>query len=63
MNLTKYLIFILAISVFGCSTKKDAIIEKKAIIAGKILNQDKYPENYTIKVFEIDLVSSLIKNK
>ncbi len=61
MNLTKYLIFILAISVFGCSTKKDAIIEKKAIIAGKILNQDEYPENYTIKVFEIDLVSSFGK--
>ena len=58
-NLTRYLILILAISVFGCSTEKDAILEKKAIIAGKILNQDKYPENYTIKVFEIDLVSSL----
>jgi len=58
-NMTKYLILILAISVFGCSTKKDAIIEKKAIIAGKILNQDKYPDNYTIKVFENNLVNSM----
>ena len=58
-NMTKYLILIIAISVFGCSTKKDAIIVKKAIIVGKILNQDKYPDNYTIKVFENNLVNSM----
>jgi len=61
--MTKYLVLILAISLFACSTKKDAIIEKKAIIAGKILNQDKYPDKNTIKVLEIDLVSAFIKNK
>jgi thiol-disulfide isomerase/thioredoxin len=60
-NLTNYLILILAIVLTSCSTKKDSTIEKKAIITGKILNQNKYSDNYTIKVFEIDLVSSLGK--
>lgn len=44
--------------IFGCS-KKEQLSFKKVIVAGKIINQEKYPDNYTIKAFENDLVNSM----
>lgn len=48
----------IALFIFGCSEKKQASF-KKVIVAGKIINQEKYPDNYTIKAFENDLVNSM----
>lgn len=46
----------IALFIFGCS-EKEPLSLKNVIVAGKIINQEKYPDNYTIKVFENNLVS------
>jgi thiol-disulfide isomerase/thioredoxin len=60
-QLAVYLIIVLSFSKFGGTNKNNSLIDRKVVISGKILNQDKHPDNYTIKVFENDLVSSLGK--
>jgi thiol-disulfide isomerase/thioredoxin len=58
MRLTLNSLLILTISlIIGCSNDREFTTPEKVIITGKILNQDKHPVNYTIKVFEKDLVS------
>jgi len=52
------LFLFIALLIFGCSEKEPLSI-KKVIVAGKIINQEKYPDNYTIKVFENNLVNSM----
>jgi thiol-disulfide isomerase/thioredoxin len=47
----------LTLSVLGCSNKKEP--EKSVIIAGKILNHENHPDDYTIKILEQNLVNSL----
>ena len=51
-----FLISVLTI-VFGFSNNKHSNIEKEAIIAGKVLNHNKHPDNNTIKVFEYNFVN------
>ena len=46
----------IALQIFGCAEKEPLSI-KKVIVAGKITNQEKYPDNNTIKVIENDLVN------
>jgi thiol-disulfide isomerase/thioredoxin len=60
-NPAAYLILMLAILICGSTYKNDSLIERKVILSGKILNQDKHPDNYTIKVLANDLVSTLGK--
>jgi len=45
------LLLLIALLIFGC-TEKEPLSIKKVIVAGKIIHQEKYPDNYTIKVFE-----------
>ena len=49
LRLTLFLF--IALLIFGCSEKEPLSI-KRVIVAGKIINQKKYPDNYTMKVFE-----------
>lgn len=49
----KYLIIIL---IFGCSSKTESTVIENVIVTGKILNQDVFPNNYTIKIFENNLI-------
>ncbi len=57
MNTLRLTLFLfIAQLIFGCSEKEPLSI-KKVIVAGKIQNQEKYPDNYTIKVFENNLVN------
>jgi thiol-disulfide isomerase/thioredoxin len=45
------------ILIFGCSNERESMTLESVIVAGKILNQDNFPDNYTIKIFENNLVS------
>ena len=51
--------FLLSINIliFGCSNERESMTLESVIVAGKILNQDNFPDNYTIKIFENNLVS------
>ena len=58
MELTlKSLLLFITILIFGCSNERESVTTKNVIVTGKILNQDKFPDNYTIKIFENNLVS------
>jgi hypothetical protein len=50
------LFLFIALLIFGCS-EKEPLSTKKVIIAGKIIHQEKCPDNYTIKVFESNPVN------
>jgi thiol-disulfide isomerase/thioredoxin len=54
LRLTLFLF--IALLIFGCSEKEPLSI-KKVIVAGKIFNQEKYPDNYAIKVLESNPVN------
>ncbi len=56
-SILKFSILLIIILIIGCSTKTESTVVKNVIVTGKILNQDKFPDNYTIKVFENNLVS------
>lgn len=51
--------FLLSITIliFGCSNERESMTLESVIVAGKILNQDKFPDNYTIKIFENNLIN------
>ena len=58
MKLTfKYKLLFITILFFGCSNERESMTMESVIVAGKILNHDKFPDNYTIKIFENNLVS------
>ena len=58
MKTLRLILFLfIALLIFGYSEKEPLSI-KKVIVAGKIINQEKYPDNYTIKIFENNLVNS-----
>jgi thiol-disulfide isomerase/thioredoxin len=58
MKLTlKFLILFITTLIFGCSDEREPMTMENVIVAGKILNQDRFPDNYTIKIFENNLVS------
>jgi thiol-disulfide isomerase/thioredoxin len=61
-QLVALLIFVLSYPTLGGTTNNDFLNDKRVVISGKILNQEKHPDNYTIKVLENDLVSSLGKD-
>ena len=52
------LFLFIALLAFGCS-KKEPFSIKRVTIAGKITHQEKYPDNYTIKVIESNPVNSM----
>ena len=52
-----FFILLLIILIFGCSSKTESIFIDNVVVTGKILNQDKFPDNYTIKIFENNLIS------
>lgn len=56
-SIQKSLILLLIILIFGCSSKTESIVIDNVVVTGKILNQDKFLDNYTIKIFENNLVS------
>ncbi len=53
----QFIALALATLIFGCKSEKSHRTFENVIIAGKILNQQKYPDKYTIKLFENDLVN------
>jgi len=57
MKTLRLILFLfIALLIFGCAEKEPAST-KKVIVAGKIIHQEKYPDNYTIKVFESNPVT------
>jgi hypothetical protein len=59
LHLTLFLF--IALLILGCFEKTPAGV-KKVIVAGKIINQEKYPDNYTILVFESNLINFMGNN-
>ncbi len=58
MKLTlKSLLFLITILNFGCSNENESMIIENVVVTGKIFDQDKFPDNYTIKIFENNLIS------
>lgn len=54
----KVLVFFCSLLILGCSHSKESMVSGNIIVTGKILNHEKFPDNYTIKIFENNLVTS-----
>eukprot|EP01029_Cantina_marsupialis_P000911 TRINITY_DN1071_c0_g1_i4.p5 TRINITY_DN1071_c0_g1~~TRINITY_DN1071_c0_g1_i4.p5 ORF type:complete len:548 (-),score=46.71 TRINITY_DN1071_c0_g1_i4:11847-13490(-) len=49
-----YLLTFLIVGFVGCSYQKESGKSQKVIVSGLVLNHDKYPNNYTVKIFDKD---------
>ena len=66
-EITVYISLILTVALLGCTTSSekdrtdnnnDSVEDNFVIITGNILNHHKHPDNYTIRIFEHNLVNS-----